>query len=124
MVFFNASHSGFVRQLTTPAIPSRSSSSVGRGEINELATMVERQHLVIQTLLMLLLEKKIISEKELQEWTAYVDGLDGNVDGRLRAEKSPKPCPACARNNAPDAPRCAYCGASLAIDIVDRRHQP
>ncbi len=92
-----------------------------RSSVQELENRVEKQNLIIQTLLMLLLEKKVIHEDEFKDWMAYVDELDGVRDGRVRADKTPQTCPKCQRNNAPSAVKCQYCGEELEHDFLFRR---
>jgi hypothetical protein len=94
-----------------------------RGAIDALEMRIDRQHMVIQTLLMLLLEKKLIEEDEFREWLNYVDNLDGRADGKLRPEAAPRACPACGRNNSPTAPRCQYCGRDFPEEFIDGRHK-
>ena len=87
----------------------------------ELQQKIERQNLIIQTLLMILLEKKVIYEEEFKEWMDYVDGLDGKVDGRLEENKGPVSCPECGRKNPPSAAKCQYCMHELPQDFLFRR---
>ncbi|MEQ8821669.1 MAG: hypothetical protein RLY93_15645 [Sumerlaeia bacterium] len=94
-----------------------------RSSAQEMELKLERQNLVIQTLLMLLLEKGVIHDQEFREWLAYVDGLDGKVDGRVREDKSPVACPKCGRNSPRQSPSCQYCGEALPADYLARRPQ-
>jgi hypothetical protein len=79
-------------------------------DLSSLEVRLEQQNLLIQTLLMLLLEKKVIHEDEFKEWMIYVDELDGVRDGRVKAQQGPITCPSCKRNNPRTAVRCQYCG--------------
>jgi hypothetical protein len=92
-----------------------------RGALPALQARVERQDLIIQTLLMILLEKKVIHEDEFQEWVIYVDELDGTRDGRLREDTTPVSCPACGRNSLRTSSRCVYCGHELEPEFLIRR---
>ncbi len=92
---------------------SRSSATGSDSTIPQLQDRVERLNLVVQTLLALLLEKKVIGEEEFQQWLDYVDELDGVKDGKLREDKRPIPCPSCQRNSPSHARKCSYCGAPL-----------
>ncbi len=91
-----------------------------RTGIEELNLKLERMQLALQTLLMLLMEKKVIQEQEFREWLAYVDQLDGAADGRLREDKSPRICPKCNRPTPRAIPRCVYCSAELEPEILQR----
>lgn len=88
-------------------------SSSTNASIIELQQAVERQNLLIQTLCKILVAKGLVLEDELNEWMRYVDGLDGNVDGRLRDKKAPLACPSCKRMNPSKAAKCQYCGTEL-----------
>lgn len=92
-----------------------------RTSVQDLERMVERQALLIQTLLMLMLEKKVVHEDEFREWLAYVDELDGVRDGRVREEKAPVSCPKCRRNNPRTAAKCQYCGEEFTPEFLFRR---
>ncbi len=94
-----------------------------RSSVQELNVRIEKQDLIIQTLLMLLLEKKVIHEDEFRDWLIYVDELDGVRDGRVRANKAPTACPKCSRNNSPGAVKCQYCGEELEQEFLSRRPQ-
>lgn len=95
--------------------------SATRSTVQDLERVVDRQTLLLQTLLMLLLEKKVIHEDEFREWIAYVDELDGVRDGRVKAEKAPVSCPKCKRNNQPGAAKCQYCGEAFTPEFLFRR---
>lgn len=103
------------------ANPPRQPRTENRASMEELRQKVERQNLIIQTLLMLLLEKKVLVEEEFSQWLSYVDDLDGVRDGRIRAEQSPVACPRCGRNNPRGAARCLYCDEVFPMDFLDCR---
>src|SRR5688572_4657446 len=89
-----------------------------RGELEDLRQRLDRHNLVIQTLLMLLLEKKVIHEDEFKQWMAYVDEFDGVRDGKLRDDKSPQECPQCRRKTPRSSIKCAYCGAEMPQEFL------
>ncbi|MBI5153796.1 zinc ribbon domain-containing protein [Candidatus Poribacteria bacterium] len=103
------------------AATSRPVDNEARSSVQALETKLERQNLLIQTLLMILLEKKVVHDDEFREWMRYVDELDGARDGKLRENKAPVLCPACGRNNPPAAAKCQYCGAAIESDYLLRR---
>lgn len=82
---------------------------------------IERQNLMIQTLLMILLEKQVIQEEEFREWLIYVDELDGVRDGRVREDKTPVACPKCHRNSPRTATKCIFCGHEFEVEFLARR---
>jgi len=101
--------------------PLRAAELHPSSDVVGLRIRLERQSLLIQTLLMILLEKKVVDEAEFREWLDYVDELDGAKDGRLKEDRSPVACPACKRNNPRQASRCQYCGHELTPDFLQHR---
>lgn len=94
---------------------------LARAGNEELRDMIERQNLLLQTLIMLLLEKKVIGEDEFRQWMDYVDRLDGVCDGRVKEDRSPINCPACGRVNQRLARSCQYCGRAFEAEFLARR---
>ncbi len=94
-------------------------------ESNQLSleARLDKQTLLLQTLLMILLEKKVIFEDEFKEWMDYVDELDGKRDGKLQEDKTPRSCPSCGRNSARHQAKCQYCGHELPVDFLHHRPQ-
>jgi len=78
-----------------------------------LEERLDRLELLLQTLLRLLVEKKLIEREEFRQWIDYVDALDGSRDGKMRQTRRPHVCPACGRRSRPAARTCQYCGADL-----------
>lgn len=91
-------------------------------DVSELSQRLEKQTLLLQTLLMILLEKKVIFEEEFKEWMNYVDELDGRKDGRLGDEKTPRLCKKCGRNSARHQQKCQYCGEEFSAEFL--LHKP
>lgn len=109
-----------------PVVPAPSTpviSPESRHAILDLQHKVERQHLFIQTLLRLLIEKGIVQESEFREWLSFVDGFDGLLDGKLKPDAAPKSCPSCGRKSPATYPRCQYCSTDFPLDVLetDRR---
>ncbi len=98
--------------------PMSGGSQQHNSTIVELQAQVESLSLQVQTLSRLLVEKGLVTEKELNEWLRYIDGLDGRVDGKLREKKTPKSCHQCQRINPSKAVKCQYCGAELANEFL------
>ena len=110
-----------MREITEPRFQPGSGPNAG---IDQLQARLDRATLLLQSLLMILMEKKVIHEDELREWVRYVDEFDGSVDGRLKEDKSPVACPKCSRKNPRTAATCQYCGVALEQDILFRRPEP
>lgn len=87
-----------------------------------LRAMIERQELIIQTLLRLLIEKKVIDKDEFAQWIDYVDRLDGKLDAKLEERRTPVTCPKCKRPNPHAARLCAYCSAELPLEFLKHDH--
>lgn len=102
---------------------SKIKSSNQQSQIIELEDLVHRQHLMLQTLLLLLMEKKVIEEDEFKQWLEYVDGLDGRADGKASPKHEARQCPACGRMSSPNSVKCTYCSTPLERDFIIRRPQ-
>jgi hypothetical protein len=89
-------------------------------DIESLKALVEQQNLIIQTLLVLLLEKKVIDEEEFNEWAKKMDELDGARDGKLSEDKSTSRCPECGRQNPVTSTACMDCGRELKPQYVQK----
>ena len=93
-----------------------------RQMLHDVNARLEKQDLLLQTLVRLLLEKGVIQRDELSRWVDYVDSLDGSVDGKLKSDRRPRECPKCRRKNSPQARHCQYCGAELGASFLS--HDP
>jgi hypothetical protein len=95
--------------MRTPRPASVVNQNQERSSTVELERLVARQGLLIETLARLLMAKGVVQEDELNQWLEYVDGLDGQADGRLKARKGAKACAKCQRMNPAALPKCMYC---------------
>jgi hypothetical protein len=111
-------HYSTVQVITSPSTQKDPST---QNSIEDMRIRLERTTLVLQTLMMILLEKNLVQENELREWLVYVDQLDGTQDGRLREDKTPVECPKCKRKTPRLISRCIYCGQSIEVDYLFRR---
>lgn len=107
---------GMGRRTDTRPLPSTPS-----GALEEMQHRLDRQYLLIQTLLMILIEKKVIHEDEFVEWMDYVDELDGSKDGRLKETKTPQQCPKCKRRSPATATKCIYCAEDFPTQFLVQR---
>ena len=90
-------------------------------DVETLRARLEHQQLLMQTLLMILLEKKVLHEDEFKEWMIYVDELDGARDGKLRAASAPLSCPSCKRNSPYGSTKCIYCSTEFPPEFLVRK---
>lgn len=111
-------HYSTVQVITSP---STQKDPAIQNSIEDMRIRLERTTLVLQTLMMILLEKNLVQENELREWLVYVDQLDGTQDGRLREDKTPTECPNCKRKTPRLISRCIYCGQQMEVDYLFRR---
>ena len=110
-------HYSFAQKAVAPQKIDRTA----RASTAELQARVDRQNMVIQTLLMLLMEKKVFNEAEFTQWVDWVDSLDGKVDGKLTEDNRPIECSNCHRMNPSTARKCQYCNRDLPVQVIDRR---
>lgn len=103
---------------------ARPVDQTARSHADLIEARLDRANLIIQTLLMLLMEKQIIHEDEFREWLVYADHLDGVRDGRLRDDPTPIACGACHRTNPRMATKCIYCGQPFEVEFLSRRPNP
>jgi len=87
-------------------------------DIESLQALIEQQNLVIQTLLVVLLEKGVFKEEEFNECAKKMDLLDGVRDGRLSEDKSLIACPECGHQNPHTATKCEDCGKALEPHLI------
>ncbi|MCL5271235.1 MAG: hypothetical protein M1457_11965 [bacterium] len=109
--------------MGSPKLPPRrrSPETPAHANFDQLNEKIERQNLLIQTLLMLLIEKKLIEEQEFRDWVKYVDSLDGARDGKVREPGTPITCPSCRRQSPRTAVKCIYCDHPFEPDFLVRR---
>jgi hypothetical protein len=91
----------------------RGVSEVTISDYLALEERVDRQALLIQALVRLLLKKGAVTADEMKEWMEHVDMLDGAHDGKFRPAVGAVRCPSCDRVSRSSALKCQYCGAEL-----------
>lgn len=85
--------------------------------IFELRDQVERQALLIRSLLLVLDRRGLTNEDDFREIMEEVDLSDGRRDGRYRPLGPLKDCPRCSKVNKKRAVVCLYCGTKLPQDV-------
>jgi len=96
-------------------------SSVANDLAKALAARVDRLELVCETLLELVLLRKVVNREELEVLMAQVDLRDGVEDGGLNHDRPRSVAPSCTACERPINPKraaCVYCGAKIVADAV------
>ena len=74
---------------------------------------LERQALVIRSLLEVCARKGLFTDPEFRQVLDEVDLSDGRRDGKLKPQGGPRVCPNCGKTNSRRAVGCMYCGEPL-----------
>lgn len=82
-----------------------------------LQDQLDRQALLIRSLLLLLDRRGLTNEDEFREILEEVDLSDGRRDGKYKPLASPKTCPQCNKANNKRAVVCIYCGSKLQHEV-------
>jgi hypothetical protein len=101
--------------LSAQNAASDASSAARRAE-NAMARMedaLDRQALIIRTLLTACEKKGLFNEAEFRELVNEVDLSDGRLDGKYKPQQGPVGCPSCGKTNGKRAVTCMYCGVPL-----------
>ena len=78
-----------------------------------LKDALDRQALIIRSLLTMCERKGVFNEGEFREIMNEIDLSDGKLDGKFKQNAGPRGCPSCGKNNGKRAVTCMYCGAQL-----------
>jgi hypothetical protein len=94
------------------ASASASARSADRAisEAERMRDAIERQTLVIQTLLTFCERKGLFNEQEFRELMNEIDLSDGFLDGKFKPQHGPQTCAACGKISGRHAVNCMYCG--------------
>lgn len=83
----------------------------------QLQDQIDRQALLIRSLLVLMDKKGMTNEAEFRQLLEEVDLSDGRRDGKYRPQQTPRSCPKCQKTNSKRAVVCMYCGAPLSHEM-------
>lgn len=86
----------------------RAENALGR-----LEDALDRQALVIRTLLTACEKAGLFNEQQFRELLNDVDLSDGRLDGKYKPQGGPRECPSCNKVNGKRAVTCMYCGVPL-----------
>lgn len=114
--YYSAQDANIARQSANDA-----SSAARRAEsaMARLEDALDRQALVIRTLLTACEKAGLFNEAQFKELMNDVDLSDGRLDGKYKPQAMPQSCPECGKTNGKRAVQCMYCGAQLEMrDIM------
>ena len=111
-------YTGYARVNQIVSDFSTRKSETNQSQLEILENQLGRQNLLIQTLLVLLLEKGLFEEEEFLELLDEIDALDGKKDGAFTPKSTPKKCRSCGKTNSSRKRKCMWCGADLVLDDV------
>lgn len=95
------------------ATDAASSARRAENALSRLEDALDRQALVIRTLLSFCEAKGLFNEAEFRELMNEVDLSDGRLDGKFKPQATPRSCPNCGKTNGKRAVTCMYCGEQL-----------
>ncbi|MCB9933450.1 MAG: zinc ribbon domain-containing protein [Planctomycetes bacterium] len=95
------------------AVDAASSARRAENALARLEDALDRQALIIRTLLSMCEAKGLFNEPEFRELMNEVDLSDGRLDGKFKPQAMPRSCPNCGKTNGKRAVTCMYCGAQL-----------
>jgi hypothetical protein len=104
---------GVVNSATDAAGDAASSARSARSTAERMADSLDRQALIIRTLLTFCEKKGLFNEQEFRELMNEIDLSDGQLDGKFRPQHGPQTCPSCGKTNGKRAVSCMYCGTQL-----------
>ncbi|MBK8205746.1 MAG: zinc-ribbon domain-containing protein [Planctomycetes bacterium] len=101
------------RRAESAASDAASSARKAESAMARLEDLIDRQMLVIRSLLTMCEKKGLFNEPEFRELMNEVDLSDGRLDGKFKPEAAPQNCPSCGKVNGKRAVTCMYCGVPL-----------
>jgi len=113
-MYYGWVHSYYNNTATQQA--ANDATSAARRAENALARLedaLDRQALVIRTLLTACEKAGMFNESTFRELMNDVDLSDGRLDGKFKPQAGPRECHACGKTNGKRAVTCMYCGVPL-----------
>ncbi len=95
------------------ATDAASAARSARSMSERVGDALDRQALIIRTILTFCERKGLFKEDEFRELMNEIDLSDGHLDGKYRPQHGPQTCPSCGKTNGKRAVSCMYCGTQL-----------
>jgi hypothetical protein len=106
---------GYLHASRAATSATQAEGSARRAEfaLARLEDQLERQALIIRSLLEVCARKKVFDEPEFRELVNEIDLSDGRLDGKYKPQAAPIECVECGKINGKRAVTCMYCGEDL-----------
>lgn len=101
------------RESARSATEAESAARRAEGALMRLEDTLQRQALIIRSLLEICARKQLFEEPEFRALVNEIDLRDGRLDGKLKPQSGPRNCPECGKINGKHAVSCMYCSANL-----------
>lgn len=101
------------RETTRNAVEAEAAARRAEGALERLEDQIQRQALIIRSLLEACTRKDVFSEQEFRELVNEIDLSDGKADGKYKPQPGPRRCPKCGKINGRSAVSCMYCSEDL-----------
>ena len=106
---------GAAQRASNSANDAESAARRAENTTARLEDALERQALIIRTLLEACSRKNLFTEDEFRELLTEIDLSDGRLDGKYKPQQGPQECTNCGKTNGKRAVTCMYCGTPLEI---------
>ncbi|MBX3475037.1 MAG: hypothetical protein KF754_11690 [Planctomycetes bacterium] len=101
------------RESSRNATAAESAANRAESALMRMEDTIQRQALIIRSLLEVCARKQLFDEKEFRDIVNEIDLSDGRLDGKYKPAAGPRNCPECGKINGKSAITCMYCSAHL-----------
>ncbi|MBZ0136970.1 MAG: hypothetical protein K8I27_11410 [Planctomycetes bacterium] len=101
------------RDAAQSATEAGSAARRAENALARLEDALDRQGLIIRTLLTACEKSGLFNEAGFRELMNEIDLSDGRLDGKYKPQATPQSCPNCGKTNGKRAVSCMYCGVQL-----------
>src|SRR5688572_12275216 len=98
----------YAQSAANSAADANSAARRAENALERLEDKIDRQELVIRTLLTACDRAGLFNEQQFRELMNDVDLSDGRLDGKFKPQVAPRECPSCNKVNGKRAVTCMY----------------